>query len=100
MKKHIVSLLLVFTMICSLLPTIAIAAGESLNVQESNEGGEKLVVVTYVVPNAVNVTSIQLNVKFDTSKLEARDIDWPSIPGFGGVVHFKCSRKFPKNLLN
>ena len=87
-------------MICSLLPTIAIAAGESLNVQESNEGGEKLVVVTYVVPNAVNVTSIQLNVKFDTSKLEARDIDWPSIPGFGGVVHFKCSRKFPKNLLN
>ena len=73
-------------MICSLLPTIAIAAGESLNVQESNEGGEKLVVVTYVVPNAVNVTSIQLNVKFDTSKLEARDIDWPSIPGFGAPV--------------
>ena len=73
-------------MICSLLPTIAIAAGESLNVQESNEGGEKLVVVTYVVPNAVNVTSIQLNVKFDTSKLEARDINWPSIPGFGAPV--------------
>ena len=86
MKKHIVSLLLVFTMICSLLPTIAIAAGESLNVQESNEGGEKLVVVTYVVPNAVNVTSIQLNVKFDTSKLEARDINWPSIPGFGPPI--------------
>ena len=86
MKKHIVSLLLVFTMICSLLPTIAIAAGESLNVQESNEGGEKLVVVTYVVPNAVNVTSIQLNVKFDTSKLEARDINWPSIPGFGTPI--------------
>ena len=73
-------------MICSLLPTIAIAAGQSLNVQESNEGGEKLVVVTYVIPNAVNVTSIQLNVKFDTSKLEARDIDWPSIPGFGAPV--------------
>ena len=86
MKKHIVSLLLVFTMICSLLPTIAIATGESLNVQESNEGGEKLVVVTYVVPNAVNVTSIQLNVKFDTSKLEARDINWPSIPGFGPPI--------------
>ena len=86
MKKRIVSLLLIFTMICSLLPTIAIAAGQSLNVQESNEGGEKLVVVTYVIPNAVNVTSIQLNVKFDTSKLEARDIDWPSIPGFGAPV--------------
>ena len=86
MKKRIVSLLIVFTMICSLLPTIAIAAGESLNVQESNEGGEKLVVVTYVVPNAVNVTSIQLNVKFDTSKLEARDINWPSIPGFGAPI--------------
>ena len=86
MKKRIVSLLLIFTMICSLLPTIAIAAGQSLNVQESNEGGEKLVVVTYVIPNAVNVTSIQLNVKFDTSKLEAKDIDWPSIPGFGAPV--------------
>ena len=82
MKKKLTSWLLVLAMVLTLFPTIAMAAGNSLQVSAGSLSGEDTITVTYTIPNSVTIGSLEVKISFDKGKLEATDVTWSAVPGF------------------
>lgn len=76
MKKRFLSLFLAFVMVLCMVPTVAIAAEESLKVSEITIDGKKGLQVTYTIPNSFTANAIELTIGFDSSKVEAKEIKW------------------------
>ena len=86
MKKKLTSWLLVLAMVLTLFPTIAMAAGNSLQVSAGSLSGDDTITVTYTIPNSVVIGALEVKITFDKAKLEATDITWNTVPGFSAFV--------------
>ena len=86
MKKKLTSWLLVLAMVLTLFPTIAMAAGNSLQVSAGSLSGEDTITVTYTIPNSVTIGSLEVKISFDKGKLEATDVTWSAVPGFTAFI--------------
>lgn len=84
--KKLLSLILAFTMVLTMLPTIAMAADEALQVSASSIVGDGTVTVTYRIPKSVQLGAIEVKISFDNTKLEATNVTWATIAGFNAFT--------------
>ena len=80
--KKILSILLSFALVFSLLPITAFAAGDSLTLDKTEvKIGEELT-VEWKIPNAVSgVKVVQVHVQFDKTKLKVKTFDGTGLAG-------------------
>lgn len=70
MKKKILSLFLVISLIISLMPAV-FAAGSCLKLDKTSVNAGETLTMTYTIPNTVEgVADISLKIKFDTTKFQ------------------------------
>ena len=71
MKKRILSLFLVISLITSLMPT-AFATSSCMKTDKASVKSGEILTLTYTIPNTVNdVADISLKIQFETSKFQA-----------------------------
>ena len=79
MRKKVLSLILSFVLILSLVPT-SFAADASLKVDNTTANAGESVTLTYVVPNKVDdVASASIKISFDKSKFEVLSVTTATI---------------------
>ncbi len=78
MKRRIVSYLLTFAMILSLMPAVVFAAGNSLQLSNTTGQAGDTVTLTYTIPNATDdIGAINITIKYDENVFEATSISCP-----------------------
>lgn len=79
LRKKVLSLILSFVLILSLVPT-SFAADASLKVDNTTANAGESVTLTYVVPNKVDdVASASIKISFDKSKFEVLSVTTATI---------------------
>ena len=74
MKKSLLSCILSFALLLSLLPATVLAAEPSLKVSATSVNAGDEVTVTYTVPNEVEAGSVSLEIYFDTAYFQVKSI--------------------------
>ena len=74
MKKSLLSCILSFALLLSLLPATVLAAEPSLKVSATSVNAGDEVTVTYTVPNKVEAGSVSLEIYFDTAYFQVKSI--------------------------
>ena len=74
MKKSLLSCILSFALLLSLLPATVLAAEPSLKVSATSVNAGDEVTVTYTVPNEVVAGSVSLEIYFDTAYFQVKSI--------------------------
>ena len=79
MKRKIISIMLIVSMLLLLMPIAAFAETEALQINTDKVTGDGEIEVSFVVPNSVTIANLDVKISFDNTKLEATEITWENL---------------------